>query len=56
MKSKPKTKKPRMPKTWLTTALLAAGAVAYVVFVFLPFQRKIDALRSQVQERSQQIM
>lgn len=56
MKPKPKTKKTRMPKTWLTTALLAAGAVAYVVFVFLPFQRKIDALRSQVQERSQQIM
>jgi len=44
------------PKTWLITALLAAGAVAYVVFVFMPFQRSISGLRAQVQERRQQIM
>ena len=56
MKSKPASRKTRMPKTWLITGLLAAGAVAYVVFIFLPSQRTIDALRAQVQERNQQIM
>jgi hypothetical protein len=49
-------KKPGQPKTWLITGLLAAGAVAYVVFVFLPFQRTISGLQGQVQERHQQIM
>jgi Tfp pilus assembly protein PilO len=44
------------PQTWLITALLAAGAVAYVVFVFLPLQQMIETLRGQVQERRQQIM
>jgi len=48
--------KTNKPKTWLITALLAAGAVSYVVFVFLPFQNSISVLRSQVQERRQQIM
>ena len=43
-------------KTWLITALLAAVAVAYVVFIFLPCQRSIDVLQAQVQERSQQIL
>ena len=47
---------PQMPKTWLITGLLAAGAVAYVVFVFVPFQHSIGELRAQVQERRQQIM
>jgi Tfp pilus assembly protein PilO len=54
-KNFPQTKSGK-PKTWLITALLAAGAVAYVVFVFLPQQRSIGVLRSQVQERHQQIM
>jgi Tfp pilus assembly protein PilO len=44
------------PKTWLITGLLAAGAIAYVVFVFLPCQHTISGLRGQVQERRQQIM
>jgi Tfp pilus assembly protein PilO len=56
MKAKTHSRKAKMPKTWLITGLLAAGAVAYVVFVFLPFQQKINALQAQVQERSQQIM
>lgn len=56
MKNKALGRKAKMPKTWLITALLAAGAVAYVIFVFVPFQRTIDALRSQVQERHQQIV
>jgi Tfp pilus assembly protein PilO len=56
MKRKITSRKARMPKTWLITALLAAGAVAYVVFVFLPFQQTINGLRAQVQERNQQIM
>ncbi len=56
MKSKSINRKPRMPKTWLITGLLAAGAVAYVVFIFLPSQTTINALRSQIQERHQQIM
>ena len=44
------------PRTWLITGLLAAVAVAYVVFVFLPAQRSINELRADVQERRQQIM
>jgi Tfp pilus assembly protein PilO len=48
--------KTAQPKTWLITGLLAAGAIAYVVFVFLPLQRAIGGLRGQVQERRQQIM
>jgi hypothetical protein len=55
MKARP-TKKPGQPKTWLITGLLAAGAVAYVVFLFLPGQRAIDKVRAEVQERRQQIM
>jgi Tfp pilus assembly protein PilO len=53
MKKRPKARK---PKTWLITALLAAIAVAYVVFVFLPGQRSVSDLGAQVQERRQQIL
>jgi Tfp pilus assembly protein PilO len=56
MKKKSSVKKPGMPKTWLITGLLAAAAVAYVVFIFLPLQHSINALRGQVHERRQQIM
>src|SRR5262245_5700473 len=56
MKRKIAPRKSGKPQTWLITALLAAGAIAYVVFVFLPFQRSIAELRAQVQERHQQIM
>ena len=56
MRRKSLTKKTAKPQTWLITALLAAGAVAYVVFIFLPFQRSISGLQGQVQERRQQIM
>jgi hypothetical protein len=56
MKKRVVNRKPGKPKTWLITALLAAGAVAYVVFVFLPSQRKIADLRAAVHERRQQIM
>lgn len=44
------------PKTWIITALLASLAVAYVIFIFVPCQRSIGLLQSQVQERQQQIM
>jgi Tfp pilus assembly protein PilO len=56
MKRKSFGRKSGPPKTWLITALLAAAAVAYVVFVFLPGHRTINELRAQVQERRQQIM
>ena len=56
MKKSYVTRKTSKPQTWLITALLAAGAVAYVVFLFLPQQRKIRELRASVQERKQQIM
>ncbi|MBW8884591.1 MAG: type 4a pilus biogenesis protein PilO [Planctomycetia bacterium] len=56
MKRRSQQTKKGKPQTWLITALLAAGAVAYVVFVFLPFQQNISTLRGQVQERRQQIM
>jgi Tfp pilus assembly protein PilO len=52
----PLKRQPGKPKTWLTTGLLASIAIGYVVFVFLPSQRSIGELRSQVQERRQQIM
>jgi len=48
--------RPGKPKTWIITALLAAVAVSYVVFVFIPCQRSISLLQSQVQERQQQIL
>jgi Tfp pilus assembly protein PilO len=44
------------PRTWLITALLAAAAVAYVVFIFLPVQRSIRALSSRLQEKRQQVV
>jgi Tfp pilus assembly protein PilO len=56
MKKKSSTKKAGMPKTWLITGLLAAAAIGYVVFIFLPLQHSINALRGQVHERRQQIM
>jgi Tfp pilus assembly protein PilO len=56
MKKKSSVKNSGMPKTWLITGLLAAGSIAYVVFIFLPLQHSINALRGQVHERRQQIM
>ena len=56
MKKKSFNRKTEKPKTWLVTGLLAAAAVAYVVFIFLPLQHSINKLRQQVQERRQQIM
>jgi Tfp pilus assembly protein PilO len=56
MKKKSPSRNSGPPKTWLITGLLAAAAVAYVVFIFLPLQRSIDVLQDQVQERRQQIM
>ena len=56
MKKKSSAKNPGMPKTWLITGLLAAGSIAYVVFIFLPLQHSINGLRGQVHERRQQIM
>jgi Tfp pilus assembly protein PilO len=56
MKKKTVIKPNRKPQTWITTALLAAIAVAYVVFLFLPGQRSISQLRALVQERRQQIL
>ena len=56
MKKKTLNRKVEQPKTWLVTGFLAAAAVAYVVFVFLPVQNSMNQLRQQVQERRQQIM
>lgn len=43
-------------KTWLITGVVAAAAIAYVLLVFLPGQRSIHALRTQIRERQQQIL
>lgn len=56
MKKKTATRRSGKPKTWLITALLAAIAVAYVIFVFLPGQHSIGELRAKVQEHRQQIL
>jgi Tfp pilus assembly protein PilO len=56
MKKKSAVQPSGKPRTWLITALLAAVAVAYVVFVFLPAQHSINELRADVQERHQQIL
>jgi Tfp pilus assembly protein PilO len=56
MKRKSYARKSGKPKTWLITGLLAATAVAYVVFGFVPIQHSINRLRQQVQEQRQQIM
>jgi Tfp pilus assembly protein PilO len=44
------------PRSWLITGLLAGGALAYLMFGFLPAQRSISRLRSQVNERQQHIL
>jgi Tfp pilus assembly protein PilO len=56
MKKQVPTRHSGKPKSWLTTALLAAVALAYLFFVFLPGQESIGELRAQVQERHQQIL
>src|SRR5262245_19204460 len=56
MKKKSLNRKVAKPKTWLVTGFLAAAAVAYVLFGFLPLQNSMNQLRQQVQERRQQIM
>ncbi len=56
MKKQAALRKKGKPQTWVITALLAAIAIAYVVFVFLPNQRSIGKLRAQVQERRQHII
>ena len=38
MKKKSISRQPYRPKTWLITALLAAVAVGYALFVFMPLQ------------------
>jgi Tfp pilus assembly protein PilO len=43
----------RKPRTWIVTIVLAAGAMGYVWFVFLPGQKSIAQLRSEVQEKRQ---
>jgi Tfp pilus assembly protein PilO len=45
-----------MPRSWLITGIVAASAIAYVFLVFLPGQRSIQAVRSQLNERRQQIL
>ncbi len=56
MKKQASKRKSGMPKSWLRTGLLAAAALAYLFFVFLPGQQSIGELRAQVQERHQQIL
>jgi Tfp pilus assembly protein PilO len=56
MKKQIPTHRRGKPKSWLTTALLAAIALAYLFFIFLPGQLSIGELRAQVQERHQQIL
>src|SRR5688500_2992535 len=56
MKKKSLAARQNKPRTWVITALLAALAVAYVVFVFIPCQQSIAVLQAQVQERQQQIL
>jgi len=56
MKKQLPASRQRPPRTWLITAVLAALALAYVWFLFLPGQRAIAELRAQVHERRQQIM
>jgi Tfp pilus assembly protein PilO len=56
MKKQISKRKTGKPKSWLTTGLLAALALAYLFFIFLPGQHSIGELRAQVQERHQQIL
>ena len=56
MKKSPLSPQPGKPRTWLITALLAAAAVAYVVFIFLPLQKSIRQLSSDLQEKRQQVV
>lgn len=48
--------RPRKPRSWLITGIVAAAAIAYVFLVFLPGQRSILAIRSQLHQRQQQIL
>ena len=42
--------------TWLITLLLGGGALAYVMFVFLPGQKKIDQMREEIKLRQSEIV
>jgi hypothetical protein len=48
----------RLAKTpaWVVTAAVAVAAVAYVLLVFLPFQKSIADLRQQLHDKHLQIM
>lgn len=56
MKKHPHASPPGKPRTWMITALLAAAAVAYVVFVFLPVQVSIRSISAELQEKRQQVV
>jgi Tfp pilus assembly protein PilO len=46
----------RPVKSWMVTSLLALAAVGYVVFVFLPGQRSIAQIRSEIDEKRQHVL
>ena len=46
----------KKPRSWVLTTILAASAVAYVAFVFLPGQRAIGEMRKQLHEKQQFIV
>jgi Tfp pilus assembly protein PilO len=46
----------RPVKSWMVTAILAAASVGYVLLVFVPGQRTISELRSQLEEKQQHVL
>ena len=41
----------KKPKSWIVTVLISGGALAYALLVFLPIQKSIAGLRSDLRER-----
>lgn len=46
----------RPVKSWMVTAILAAASVGYVLLVFVPGQRTISQLRSELDEKQQHVL
>jgi|GEM_PF-1167231 len=46
----------RPVKSWMVTALLALASVGYVMLIFVPGQRSIAKVRSEIEEKQQHVM
>lgn len=46
----------KRPKSWILTALISGTALAYAVFVFLPTQKSIASIRTELAEQRNEVL